>query len=254
MSTIQNIEQKNFLATEDDVERMAREFRDAQVLGRGTAGTYLKILLAAIQAVLLGKPVLRAPRGPSPVMTDEAIAEQREALEATNTRLYAAVLRGAVTPDIADSEGLRPEEARRRALERNRRTNYARSAVSTLRAYLRSGGDLRRVAVPSASKGALAAQAANPSREPVSPEDAARRSVQRVTGRLTGVIENIAQEDRKLATQALQLAMDEVSQLLLKYGGAPVTKIEQAVTQHRLLRTPEGVFWPTAGRVEHRTQ
>jgi hypothetical protein len=247
MSTISTIEQKNFLATDDDVERLAREFRDAQALGRSTAGTYLKILLAAVQVALTGKPVLRAPRGPAPVLDDILKAEHREALEAQHERLYAAVLRGAVTPDIEPGDGLKPDEARRRAIERNRRTNYARTAASTLRAYIRAGGDVRRVAVPAASKGSLAART---SPAPQAPEEAVKRRVHAAAGRLTAAVEELAQVDKAMAREALQGAMEEVAGLLSKYGGTPVTRPEQAVGQHRVLRTPVGLFWP----MEHRTQ
>ncbi len=251
MSTLQAIQKANYLATEADVENLAREYVTAQHLLAGSRTTYFRILLAGTQVALAGKPVLRAK--PSASILDDQIPAHLEAFENVNARLYAAVVRGSVTPDVADAPNLSTDEANRRASERNRRNNYARSAASTIRSYIRAGHDITRISVLTATKNSMAV--ANSTRSVIdqSPEERLHRRVKAATSRLAGLVTDLAGMDRSAATAALQETMAQVSDLLLKYGGRPVTKPEQAVAEHKMWKGPGGVFWPTT-RVEHRTQ
>lgn len=239
MNTLQHIEKANYVATPDDVEKMAREqFEASQLQGR-THSTYFKILLACVQTEIAGKPTLRQGRGALPALdTDKHL----EAFEAVNGRLYAAVIRGTVTPDIEPSDSLSTEEKNRRSMERNRRNTFARTAASTMRKFIRLGGDIRKIVVPTASKPAMAS--ATPKGDSPNDDAIARARVKRAANRLATVVEELAADDRKLAAEALQEAMPEVAALLARMAGKPTDKPETAIADSRPFRTPEGVFWP----------
>lgn len=249
MNTISQIEKANYLATTEDVERMAREQFDASQLQGRTNTTYFRILLASVQQALVGKPVLRAGRGQLAALDS---VKHLEAFEEVNSRLYAAVIRGTVTPDIEPVDGLSDAETQRRSQERNRRNNFARTAASAMRRYIKNGGDVRRVPVPTATKNSIVVANASTG---VTDEERSRQRVKRAASRLAAVVEELAGADKKLAVEALQDSMSSVTALLARLAGKPTDKPAIAILDHRLFRTPEGVFWPvTPATPEVRTQ
>lgn len=252
MNVIDTIQKANYSATDADVETLARQYQSAAESQGTTRGVYLRILLAATQVSIAEHVTLRARRGKTRVIPESDRAAQLEKFEACNTRLYAAVLRGVGGEELEDREGLKPEERRRRALERNRRTNFARSAAATLRAYIRAGGDVTALPVPTVTKGAIAKATSMPDRPASSPAELARRRIQRAAERLSSLVESLAGTDKARAVEALRLAMEPVTDLLRKYTGRPVTKPDQAIAEHKMLKTSVGMFWPAS--VEHRTQ
>ncbi len=251
MSTLQNIQKANYRVDENDVETLAREYVASQQSLAGSRTTYFRILLANVQVALAGKPALRS-RASSP-LTEEQITQHLAAFEEVNTKLYAAVVRGSITSDIADVPNLSTDEANRRASERNRRNNYARSAASTIRAYMRAGHDVTRISVLNATKNSMTLSNGLRSDGPAGqPGERLHRRVKNTTSRLTNLVAELAHLDRAAAIVALQEVMEQASGLMLKHGGRPVTKPEQAVAEHKLWKTAGGVFWPT--QIEHRTQ
>ncbi len=251
MSTLQNIQKANYLVDENDVETLAREYVNSQQSLAGSRTTYFRILLAHVQVALAGKPALRSK--PAASLTEEQIGKHLEAFETTNSRLYAAVVRGSITPEIADSPNLSTDESNRRAIERNRRNNYARSAASTMRAYIRAGHDITRISVLNASKNSMTVS--NGARIAVAavPGERLHRRVKNTTTKLTNLVSELASLDRGAAIAALQEVMEQASNLMLKHGQRAVTKPEQAMAEHKLWKTAGGVFWPTTTN-EHRTQ
>lgn len=109
MNIIETIERANFVATEPQVEALAVQVG----IGTQANGTYLKVLTATCQAEMKGKRT-------QPLAIIDQVQE----------RFYAAVLRG-IGPDTMEVP------------ERIRRANFAKSSASTLRTYVRSGGNLR---------------------------------------------------------------------------------------------------------------
>jgi hypothetical protein len=144
MSTIDSLAKHHYVATEAQVESLAREQYTAASQVAVANSTYLRVLIAGCQAEL-------GQRRRGPVRVDA----QLELLEKVHARFYAAVMRGVTTEDIAQDESLDRTERGRRQLERNRRSGFARSAATTLRNYVRAGGDLRALEVDSVSKSDL---------------------------------------------------------------------------------------------------
>lgn len=148
MSIIEKIEAGHFVATDAQVEALAHDMYTTNAKVQRIDGVYLRVLIAGCQSQLgSATPKRRKSAGD--------IEAQMTVLEAIHERFYAAVLRGVTTPEIAADASLEPVERQRRSLERNRRSTFARTAKSTLVAYVKAGGDLRSVDVSKASKASL---------------------------------------------------------------------------------------------------
>lgn len=143
MSILSTIEAKGFKATAEEVEQLARERQEGLLFGERAGVSYLKILTALTITELPtgGFAVTHRRRKAT---TPEERTAQLAALEAVNSTCYGAVTKAVITPDIEKvATGLSKGEQTRRAQERNRRTNYARTAMSALRRYVEVGRDLR---------------------------------------------------------------------------------------------------------------
>jgi hypothetical protein len=110
-----------------DIRALARrtvEGRQTLILARGE---YLRALIETAQYELSGKSDQDA---------------QFAAIKIVHMRFYPVVQEAVTSADIAHLKDRRPSvESKRRALERNRRTNFARSAYGTIRRWLRAEGN-----------------------------------------------------------------------------------------------------------------
>lgn len=151
------IERANFLASEADIESMAHQKQEGDEFATKTAGTYLRIMVALTAADIGGKTAcLSRRRGrAAQSLTADEVSAHMESLDRVSARCYAAVTRAVVSPDIAKREGLTAAEQTRRSLERNRRTNYARTALTALRMYVAAGRDVRDLTPVTVTKEAL---------------------------------------------------------------------------------------------------
>lgn len=143
MNIIEKIESAHHVATEQQIELLAQNHYTSLAAGARANGTYLKAVIVAAQSKL-GK------RGRRPG-TDSQLA----VLTGVHERFYAAVLRGVTTPDVAAEEGLERAEKQRRSIERNARSNFARTAMLVLTGYVERGGDLRSLDVTTVTKTTL---------------------------------------------------------------------------------------------------
>jgi hypothetical protein len=246
MNIFQTIEKANYLATADDVQQLATNYLDAQQAVSRIHGTYFRILVARTQEAVCGKPTLRARSGPTPPLSDEARAEHLAAFEKINAELYEAVRKATIPSELENRATLGTDEANRRSLERNRRTNFARSSASTLRTYIRRGGNVLRLVVPTCTKNAVVGMIPGTDGDEAPSEDRTRRNVERAATRIVTLVQGIATEDKEAAAALLQQALSHVAGALLALGIRATTKPEVAAAEHRLLRTASGVFWPTA--------
>lgn len=143
MNIIEKIEAAHHVATEQQIEQLAQNHYTSQsAVGRAN-GVYLRAVIAAAQSKL-------GTRGRPP-----AKDAQMSVLTGVHDKFYAAVLRGVTTDDIAAEDGLDRTEKQRRGIERNRRSNFARTAISAITGYVERGGDLRKLDVASVTKDQL---------------------------------------------------------------------------------------------------
>lgn len=205
---------------EAEVETLAAERYASNTVVAQADGTYLRVLLVGTQAKL-GRP-----RGRAPKVNGEA---QLTVLGEVHERFYAAVLRGVTTPEVAIEPDLDSKEQRRRALERNSRSAFARSAMSTLVAFIKGGGDLRSLDPETVTKAALRAAVAPPE-----PEDKVARQIQRASGALLRAIGRRARDNPEAARTEVETIMDELQKVLDSLDG-------EAETEHTATTTVVGV-------------
>lgn len=202
MNVIDNIEKHHYVATEAQIETLAREHYTSSAAINRSNSTYLRVLIVGCQAEL-GHKRGRAP-GPE---------AQMSVLEKTHDKFYAAVLRGVTTDDVQPDDKLDRTERGRRQLERNARSGFARSSATTVRNFIRAGGDLRGLDAPTVTKSQL--QKASKPETPATDRISARISKAELA--LVRAVRTQARGDPELAAanleaimERLQLALDEL--------------------------------------------
>lgn len=225
-SAIDKLESAHYVATDAQVEALAHEMYTTNTRVQRIDGAYLRVLLVGCQAQL-GAAVSKRRKSAGD------IDAQMTVLNATHDRFYAAVLRGVTTPDIAADAALEPDERQRRSLERNRRSIFARTAKSTLAAYVRAGGDLRSVEADKATKASLRAFVRPAS---TSPADA-------VTRTHTAFIKAITQRCADNPDEAREMIERTLTELraILKDLAAEPAPVESPAAGRRAVRTVAGV-------------
>lgn len=199
---------------EQRVELLARERVTSATIVSNADVTYLSLLIDAMQSQL-GKN----RRGKINSL------QQAQVLADVDKRFYAAVLRGVTTEDIAIEDGLDADEQRRRSLERNRRSAFARSAKSTVSAFITGGGDVRTLDPNSVSKASLRKAVAAPE-----PEDKAARQIATAKGALLRAITRRARGDPEAARTEVETLMDELQKVLDSLDGEPEQPQHEATT------------------------
>jgi hypothetical protein len=210
MTTIvMKLEQGNWVANETQVETLAHERYSGARTVTAIDGTYLRVLLVAIQARLGRKTRGRV-----------ALDTQAQVLEETHVKFYDAVLRGVTTDEIAIDETLPQAERSARALERNRRSAFARSAKSTLALAAATGIDLRGLDPATTSKASLRAATAPPEAS-----DKTVRQINRSRGALLRAIGRRAKIEPDEARREIEATIEALEQVAssLDAGPSPAT-------------------------------
>lgn len=122
MNPFETCEELGYDVGGDVIAELARIGASGDAVTAKVGGTYLKVLV----------------RGAQLIAGDGAVAVNK-----VQSLYYPHVLRGVTTADCADDKTMARDERSRRSLERNRRSNFARTAASTLRTWVSLGGDLR---------------------------------------------------------------------------------------------------------------
>lgn len=178
---------RNYVATPADVERLAGEIIDGAQRSDLGRGTYLRALVATTQAELGSGPRQRA--GKSSRLHASEVAEHLKAFQAMFTRFHAACVK------VARATVPEPDTALLRS-----RTGFSRSAGSTVRGYIRAGGDIRMLAAARVTKAALA----TPQRKRKADPAALRRSAERTAATLEQLAKRLAAADPGAAAEALR--------------------------------------------------
>jgi hypothetical protein len=196
-SLIATIVAANFMANEQQVAQLAHTV----VEGLDADGTYLRVVLAHMKSQL-GNP----RRGKQP--------PQEPVLDKVHEALYPSVLKGVGPDDM-------PQE------ERNRRANFARSAASTVRYFIRNGGDVRGVDVPTASKSGLRRAVQPEQGEAAEGETRTQRGFRTHAQALLAAAVRLARGDPEDARERVESLMDELDKLLTELGTEPTASQPQ---------------------------
>lgn len=129
------LETTGYLATNEQLAVLAQEYATGLGAIGGVRVSFLRILVAHAK-----HDAGRQLKKLTPV-------QARKQVQATYDRLYAVVLAAIATPELVADEKLSPRENTRRSLERNRRSNFARTAKHALDTFLDCGGKLWAVPV-----------------------------------------------------------------------------------------------------------
>ena len=178
MTIIDDIKSNDYRPDDKQVALLARSVHE----GVRANGTFLRVLIARCQDYLKASRRNRL--------------EQGSVIDDAHTLLYAAVL-----------EGLRFDNPEK--MELNRRANFARSATSTLRRYVKLGGDIRKIDLQTVTKASL--------RISVSPQESANqseKSFQRAHKAVLNAAKKLVQEDAEAAQDMLNALMDELDELV----------------------------------------
>jgi hypothetical protein len=185
MNVIETIVAANYRPTDSQVEQLAF----AASLGLTSKGTYLRILAASVQDANVSK------RG------------QLGALSKAHEHYYPHVLAG------VGGSSLDPKE-------RHRRGTFARTALTTLRGFVRSGGDLRSVELATLTKTSLRKASATT----IEPTDRAERSMSRANAALLRASKRLAKRDPARAKELIQRAIEALREAMPN-GRARIVKV-----------------------------
>lgn len=228
MNIQQTIAKAHYVATEAQVEDLAvAQWQGASVLEVHNA-TYGRVILAQAQAKTGTKARGRHSKD-----------SQLAVLLAVNTLYYAAVLRGLVKadPTIAADGSLEPAERSRRALERNRRSTYARTAYRELVGFVERGGDLRTLDVETVSKASLRNYG-----KPTESENRTERTLERAQGAILRAINRLARGDPTAAVERLDAIMVALQARRHELGNkAPIRHGKRQGREGPAIRTRVGV-------------
>lgn len=170
-----------YLVSDTVLANLARDYVDGVARTDSIRGGYLRILVAHSK---------RAFR---------SVKDAIQAVEQTHQHLYGVISEAVLTKDIAAEEGLSKEEAARRARERNRRTNFARTAKSALMGFLKRGGKLQTLKPHAVTKDALRLRLTQSRAGPTT-----RKSTwNRLEDRLEGFLKRVAAKDPDAAQEML---------------------------------------------------
>ena len=218
-------------ATEQQVEQLARANISAVHTCDQISGSYFKILLVACQSAL--KPKHQGKR-----------LDAMAAITNTEAPLYAAVLRGITTLDVASDPAVDSAERSRRALERNRRSAFARSAKSLIVNFVRAGGEMRRVD-PSISKEQMRQMTIDLKPETDS-QDRLNEFISSQGDTLKRAIIRLAKLDQEDAIAATQGMLSSLTSVLSGFGFSRAKTASQAAKELRPLNVEGTDFWPVA--------
>ena len=177
MNIIERIVSNKFAASDTDVKNLAQQV----VAGRTADSTYLKVLVVATQAV-------KVKRGQTQLGHFELIAE----------RLYSLVTEAVGGSDVPKGEV-------------NRRATFARTSASSLRQWIRAGGDVKTIDPFVVTKRSLA-----PVR-PILPGDRLTRSIRTHSDALLAAVQKMEARTPERAQAVLEELIEslqsELSQL-----------------------------------------
>lgn len=197
-----DLNRDGYLASDETVAQMARDVNAARQTTDSIGSDYLRVLVAHSQDLL----AKAAEQG-----KDSAIA----AIAATHDRLYGVVLSAVITPDIEADDTLPREERARRAQERNRRSTFARTAKSTLLAFVRADGELGVLKPADVTKDFLRQIA-----RLAAPPNAGRRT-ETLEAQLEATVKRLALEDREHAIDFI----DQLHTRLMLIVARPLTEL-----------------------------
>lgn len=215
--------------TTDRVRAITKSILDARNDLNAGHSNYLQGLVETTQKELGAAPRKRAKAAK---LDADGIKTQLAALLKVHERCYAIVLE-------VCSENL--PAGKEKAIELNRRSNFARTALSVVRAWIRAGNDLTTVVATKATKTSMRVEVQR-SQQP-GPQSIARRVEKGIT-ELIGKVEALAAIDKAAAVHQLEGIMSKAASVLATLGGSATRDPAKSIAENIPLKTKIGTFWP----------
>lgn len=194
MTDSTTLEQRGFVATPGDIEKIAHRVIDSRNLSDDARSTYLRALIASTQHKLGGRRGKQA-------LTPAEVTQQLEALEAVHKVFFEAVERA-----VAAAPPQEHERGMTKLALIARRSTFARTAASAVRGYVASGHNLTGVNITKVSKHQLQEAAQSVEK---TPRSMSSRSLGKKVSRLVEAI----RARSKTPTEAAKLLREAISQL-----------------------------------------
>lgn len=228
MNVVDTLSKANYVATPEQIGQLARMNLHSIKGSDLVNGVYLKCLIVGVQKDLESS------------VTE---LEQDKVLQQVHERYYGAVVQAVTSRDIRDDKDLLKDERRARALERNRRSNFARSAKATLLGFIRAEGDVMTLDAEKITKGELHNFAVS-MKVPTNVMQSLPARVNSTLGDLEELTKQLADVDKTLAVRALTHSIERLTMLAIEFGVSYTDRSEVAVRDAKILRTSAGTFWP----------
>lgn len=204
MNVVTDIASAKYLATPEQVQRLARTHWDASETVKHGSRTYLAIMVALTQR--------RMKRNRS---KEDVIA----VFENLAASMYQDVIAGVSEPGMERNEV-------------NRRATFARTAASTLRSYLNANHSIAELDAETVSKSALRKVLAPPE-----PAGRAARVMSRSVNSIRSVVARLAKTDRGRAMRELLQLINTLNEQLTDLEGEADVETTEVVS-HALRRGP----------------
>jgi hypothetical protein len=222
------------VTVENEVRTLTQQRIAALENVEGVKLTYLRNLATATIKELGGEPRTNNANQRKPLSKDER-EKQLVALTAVHERFYAIV------NEVVD-KSLGEVPAKDRAQEKNRRSNFARTAVYTLRRFIQAGKDLTAQAPARINKYAvfkvtLHARPSSPRR--------LKGKVERISKSFMAALLELSESDKTAAAAELDVLIGQMAAQLATLGRPAVRDAQQAAEEHRPFRSGSTLFVPT---------
>lgn len=193
MDTLEAID---YLANDDQVAELARIYWAAASRADGEKATYLRVLVA--HSIAAARKTRRLTSAQAQKIVDE-----------THDRLYQLVLAAVTTSEVVADPKLPRDEQVRRSLERNRRSNFARTAKYAVDYYLAAGGKLTALVPAQVTKEALRSTARKHREGP----QQLVGSVERAGKRLFKTVSALLEQDPTEAERLIKVLVGQLQEL-----------------------------------------
>lgn len=219
---------------ETTVRDLTTAYVEALASTENTRTTYLRMLVEETQRELGAQPRTNNATKRAKQLSDDDRARQLTALATVHARFYAIV------NEVVDAS-LKEVHAKDRALEKNRRTNFARTAIYAIRMYVRAGKDLTALAPGKLSKSSLAVAVAPAALTP----RRLKGRVERASKAFVTSLLALGEADRDAAVAELDTLIGIMANQFAVLGVPVARDAKHAAAEHRPFRQGSTLFVPT---------
>jgi hypothetical protein len=241
------LEHNQYVATPADIKALTAEQMNA--IGTSNRGrtTYLRAVIATTQDTLGITPKARS-QGQPVKLTKEVKSAQLEALEATHDKFYKAVIAAIEENPVEEENG----KATTSKAAVTRRATFARTAMSTIRSWVKHGHDLSTLFPAKVTKHAITL----PTGQRRQRKPSAKRLVTAVQSQVKELIVTLlalSEVDKAKAISEEQTVIGQLSEQLIELGVVATRDAGVALAEGRPLKLGSGrgtqIFMPTASQV-----